>query len=475
MHNLAQSVLDHIGKQNLLRPGDRVGVAVSGGTDSVALLRLLLELRAALGVVLSVVHVNHCLRGSESDDDEQFVRALAAHFDVVVFSARRDVKGYAAGQKLSVETAARELRYRYFEELLRKGEFNRLATAHTLGDQAETVLLKITRGAGTRGLAGIYPKVAVMRPQGDKRRRNRESDLCIIRPLLAVQRSDLAEYLKQIQQPWRDDSTNTQLDYARNRIRHEVLTKLAEVNPQVRRTLGEVAEIARAEEEFWRKEIQSHVVAAWSRTDQGGVLCGSLLDQLPLAIRRRVVRAAAESLRLNLEFKHVEEILAVSERTRVMLPDGWVARRVADNICFGHVLPVETRDYQYKLLVPGRVEVPEAGVGIDTIILDGKKPCPSYNPDHALDSRFASGLLVRNWRAGDHFWPAHSKESRKIKELLQDRHITGDEKKRWPVIASGEGVVWLRGFGVRRDLQTKNDTGILIIEEALDSGVNPGN
>lgn len=474
MHNLVQAVVNYIRKQDLLRPGDRVGVGVSGGSDSVALLRILLELRAELGVVLSVVHLNHCLRGSESDEDEQFVRDLAAHYDLAVFSARRDVKAYAAEKKLSVETAARELRYQYFEELLREGEFNKLATAHTLDDQAETVLLKLTRGAGTRGLAGIYPRVVVKRSQTQEAQWGRE--LAIVRPLLSVQGSDLELYLAELPQPWRDDSTNAQLHHTRNRIRHAILPGLcAEVNPQVRRTLAEVAGIARAEEEFWREQVQSHLAAAWSRKDTGGILCGSLLDQLPLALRRRIVRAAAESLGLNLEFQHVEEILAVSERARAILPDGWVARRLTGDIYFGHGVQVAAKDYEYELPVPGRVEVPEARVRIDTIILGGKNQGPSYNPDHALDSRFAGSLLIRNWRAGDRFWPAHSKESRKIKELLQDRHITSDEKKAWPVIASGETVVWLRGFGVRRDLQTQNGTGILIIEEALDTAINAGN
>lgn len=465
MRELFQSVLSYTRKQDLLRPGDRVGVAVSGGADSVALLRVLLELRSELGVVLSVVHLNHCLRGAESDTDEQFVNDLAAHFDLPFFSARRDVRAHAAEKKLSIETAAREVRYQYFGELLCKGEFNKLATAHTLDDQAETVLLKLTRGAGTRGLAGIYPKVAVAGFQAPQSR-----EQAIVRPLLSVERRDLEQYLRHIQQPWREDSTNAQLHHTRNRIRHEILPRLcAEVNPQVRRTLAEVSEIARAEEEFWQAEVQPHLSAAWSRSAGGGTLRSSILDGLPLALRRRLVRAAAESLSLSLEFKQVEEVLGLAESTRTVLRDGWVALRQRESIRFECSGPVTVDDYEYELPIPGRIELPQAGLAIDTIILDGKGDTTSYNPDHVLDAGFASGLLVRNWRAGDRFWPAHSKQSKKVKEVLQDRHITGDEKKAWPVIASGEDVVWLRGFGVRRDLQTQNGKGILIREEAIDT------
>jgi len=463
VHELSQSVLSYIRKQDLLRPGDRVGVAVSGGADSVALLRLLLELRAELGVVLSVVHLNHCLRGAEADTDEHFVNDLAAHYDLPLFSARRDVRSHAATKKLSIETAAREVRYQYFEELLQKGQFNRLATAHTLDDQAETVLLKLARGAGTRGLAGIYPKVAVERSQAQQSR-----EQAIVRPLLSIQRRELEQYLQHIQQPWREDSTNAQLHHTRNRIRHEVLPRLcAEVHPQVRRTLAEVSEIARAEEQFWQAEVQPHLSAAWSRSAEGGTLRSSILDGLPLALRRRLLRAAAESLSLNLEFKHGEEVLGLSESTRTVLPDGWVALRQRDSICFERKGPATAEDYEYDLHVPGRTEVPEAGVAIDTAILVGNSEATSYNPDHALDTRFASALVVRNWRAGDRFWPAHSKQSKKIKELLQDRHITGNEKKTWLVIASGSEVVWLRGFGVGRDYLSRNGVGVLIGDEPL--------
>lgn len=464
VRELTQSVLSYIRKQDLLRPGDRVGVAVSGGADSVALLRILLELRTELGLVLSVVHLNHCLRGLEADDDEQFVHDLATRYDLPFFTAWRDVKDYAAEKKLSVETAAREVRYQYFEDLLHKNEFNKLATAHTLDDLAETVLLKLARGAGTRGLAGIYPKIGIETFQAQRSR-----EQAIVRPLLSVQRRDLEQYLQQIQQPWREDSTNAQLHYTRNRIRHEILPRLcAEVNPQVRRRFAEVAAIARAEEEFWQAEVQQNFAAAWSRSKQGGALGTSTLDALPLALRRRLIRAAAESLGLRLEFSHVEEVLGLSESTRTVLPDGWVALRQRESICFERSGPATVDDYEYELRVPGCVEVPEAGLAIDSIILDGSIETTSYNPDHVLDARFASGLLVRNWRAGDRFWPANSKEPKKIKELLQNRHITGDRKKLWPVITSGEEIVWLRGFGVRRDLHAPNGKGILISEEALE-------
>src|SRR2546428_3629837 len=165
VETLAQCVTRYIRRHKLLNPGDRVGVAVSGGADSVALLRLLLELRTELGVVLSVVHFNHKLRGLEADADEQFVADLASRNKLEFRCESGDVTACAAAKRLSVETAAREMRYGFFNQLLAEGRGNRVVTAHTLDDHAETVLLRGFRGADTRGLAGIYPQLSVSSSQ----------------------------------------------------------------------------------------------------------------------------------------------------------------------------------------------------------------------------------------------------------------------------------------------------------------------
>src|SRR5271166_1263709 len=146
-----------------MRAGDRVAVAVSGGADSVALLRVLLELRAELGIVLAVAHFNHGLRAEESEADQAFVADLAHHYGLEFFARRGDVRGHATTGELSIEAAGRELRYQWLTSLAGEQRFDSLATAHTLDDQAETVLLKFLRGAGTRGLAGIYPSVEVVK------------------------------------------------------------------------------------------------------------------------------------------------------------------------------------------------------------------------------------------------------------------------------------------------------------------------
>ncbi len=477
-------MLEYVRKHELIGAGDRVGVAVSGGLDSVALLRLLLDLRGEVGIVLSVVHLNHGLRGVESDEDERFVSDLAKTHGLEFHSQRTNVKAYAAERHLSLETAGREVRYQFFGEVLFEQALKAVATAHTLDDQAETVLLRIVRGAGNRGLAGIYPNLPVNNQSndispGEKDAAPQPGSKAIIRPLLGTRRRDLEQYLAGLSQSWREDQSNRDLRHARNRVRHGILPRLERnLNPAVREALAETAEIARDEEIYWDRELSQLLPNFWrrySRDEKDGIeTSGELKRQLPElpAIQRRIVRAAAESLGLSLEFRHVEEILrlAVGGATTANLPGGWTV--VRDQKYLRFVPPSEedevASDYERLLPVPGCAEVPEAGLRLEANLLD-PAPAATYDPDCLLSrGSIVSGLLVRNWRPGDRFWPSHTKEPKKIKELLADKHITGAARKLWPVLVSGENVVWVRGFRTPAELQPRpNEYAVLIREIPL--------
>lgn len=246
---MREKVLRYIREQALICAGDRVLLAVSGGADSVALLRILLELRSELGIVLAVAHFNHRLRGGESLADEAFVAELAKQHELEFFAGHGDVRAHASAAKLSLEAAGRELRYRWLTQLADDQRFNCVTTAHTLDDQAETVLLKFLRGAGTRGLAGIYPV-------------RQSRTVRIVRPLLCISRIEVEAYLESLGQPWREDESNLDRRFARNRVRHELLPLLErEFNPSIRTVLSGVAEVARAEEEFWREVVERDLSA----------------------------------------------------------------------------------------------------------------------------------------------------------------------------------------------------------------------
>lgn len=457
LQTLATTVFAYIRKHALLKAGDRVGVAVSGGADSVALLRLLLELRPEIGIVLSIVHFNHQLRGADSDTDAHFVAELARHHKLDLHCESGDTAAYAAKRHLSTETAARELRYQYFRRLLAESRLNRIATAHTIDDQAETVLLKVTRGAGTRGLAAIYPELSI---PGSR------NNAAIVRPLLATRRKDLETYLKSLGQPWREDASNRDLRHARNRVRHGILPRLERfLNPAVREALAETAEIARAEEACWQSQVQKLLPQLWIQ--QTGTLKSAALAALPLALQRRVVRGACESLGVRLEFHHVEEVLALASSPGAKsteLPAGWVVSRKKAGLCLERKFAAVASDYEYPLTIPGSTLVPEIKSRLDAALVPRNR-LKEYNPDHLLSrARLSAELRVRNWHSGDRFWPAHTKAPKKIKELLPGE--TGHERKLWPVVVSGDEVVWVRGFPTPAKLQPQDGDEATLIQEA---------
>jgi tRNA(Ile)-lysidine synthase len=488
VRELKKDVLSFIRCQNLLKAGDRVAVAVSGGADSVALLRLLLDLRKELGIVLSVVHFNHGLRGIESDEDERFVATLAKRHKRQFLRAAGDVHACVTKEHLSVEAAGRRLRYGYFQHLLEGGVVDRIATGHTLDDQAETVLMRIARGAGTRGLAGIYPQLSVSRPPFSEDLRspatiNRGTQkAAIIRPLLSVRRQELETYLLSLEQEWREDGSNRDLRFARNRVRHGVLPRLERaLNPSVRKALAETAEMARAEEEYWVRltaqtvpgVVEFHAGRRTPSTPFRAVatLQIPLVLELPLALRRRVVRAVFEELGVRLEFRHVEEVLEVvsGSAKSAVLPEKWVASRNGEKLGIEPENDRAAGDYEYSLPVPGRIELNELGIALEAVQI----PVPAaYNRENCLEpSLLVRELRVRNWRAGDRFWPAHTKAPKKIKDLLQQRHLVGLTKKLWPVLLCGDEIVWVRGFAVPSHFGPRDGAReVVVIREVVAKG-----
>ena len=555
MHSLSERVLSLIRRQELLKAGDRVGIAVSGGIDSVALLRLLLELRHELGIVLSVVHFNHKLRGEESDADQEFVASLAGEYDLEFHVDSEDVAVRAKEEHISVETAARELRYGFFRYLL--GEettrgpqelkpgpvvalngtaeavpfheppslrsasqglqhptsvhLTKIVTGHTLDDQAETVLMRMIRGAGLRGLGAIHPRIPVEDDDGE---------ICgeIVRPLLGIRRRELEQYLKDLRQPWREDSTNADEHFTRNRIRKMVVPLLEqEFNPAVAENLAELAEIARGEEDYWENEISGWLgtTVQWSQPDWArGISREASLIQIaplgnqssdsskdsdlrakidnapwlvmnasisrmwflgePIAVQRRLVKAIGEHAGIPLEFKHVEEILRVAAEDdasskELSLPLGWNLLRESEQLVFVTPdlrEPVLSRDYEYPLSVPGQILVYEAGSFIEVRHVPADTQA-GYNPDHLLDAESLPGpLRVRNWRPGDRFWPAHTKSPKKIKELLQERQVAQAERRFCPVVVSGDEIVWVRGFPTSARLRAKPGRAAILIVDA---------
>jgi tRNA(Ile)-lysidine synthase len=433
---LAQQLLKTIRKQESLRPGDRVAAAVSGGADSVALLHLLLELRAELGIVLSIAHVNHKLRGDESDADQHFVADLAKQHDLEFHLCEAPVD---ENNPSGIEAAARELRYAFFRRLAAgeaSGDVKRttakIATAHTLDDQAETVLLRIFRGTGIRGLTGIHPRIVFQDQSGAFGE--------VMRPLLGIRRAALLRFLQEHGQSWREDSSNRDIAFLRNRVRHRLLPIIAEEFGEAAiEHMAELAELARAEEEHWecghpeiaaaltevkkaapdpevaisataepRHAEPRHTTAEIRSADTGFVSgyrfsdtaslsksnapsgAGALpetrqavslhvpsLLALPLAAQRRLLRAWLErnAPNLNISFRLIEEALELASESagrKLEVPGGWNLRRAREELVLESEAGNrhnETTDYEYTLTLPGAVKIPELGAYIEARII----------------------------------------------------------------------------------------------------------
>ncbi|WP_158943124.1 tRNA lysidine(34) synthetase TilS [Granulicella sp. S190] len=301
-----------------IQPGDRLCVALSGGADSVALLLTIHSQRESIGVGLSAVHVHHGLRGAEADADQRFVEDLCIAHDIPIHLHHASVPNRvaqtrAAGEAETIEEAARNLRYEIFTNLLASGHADTVLTAHTLDDQAETVLMKILRGAWTEGLSAIHPTLTLQKGK-------------ILRPFLQTRRSGIEAYLTHLNQPWRTDSTNADTAYTRNKIRHELLPQLRTYNPSLDQALANMAELAREEEARWQTELNRLLpqlllpgkpVRGGGRavsTTPGQSAVSIELDRLRAldpALRRRVLRAAARQLGARLTFDETARLLAL--------------------------------------------------------------------------------------------------------------------------------------------------------------------
>lgn len=438
----------------------RVGVAVSGGADSVFLLHAL----HSLGMAVAVLHVNHQLRGEESNADEAFVRRLAADLSLPVHVLNDPVK------EGNLEQEARRSRYDFFSRCIHDGICESVATGHTLDDQAETVVARFVRGAGTAGLSGIRPATA-----------NR-----IIRPLLGLRRAEIRQSLLERNVPWREDRSNTQTHFQRNRIRLEVMPHLLALNPALPQVLASTADWAQDEEDYWTAEVARLEPEYLSRSRESVLLRTSDLTRLPVAVQRRLLRRGIEMVRGSLrsiDFPHIEAIrhLAASNEGsgRIQLPNLDVYR----SFDWLRLAPIGIdsrleRDFEIEVTVPGRTSLPERLLTIDMELVTISDV---YNKQrNMLDWSFCAGsgvgaLKLRNWRPGDSYQPAGRPGAEKIKSLFQEFRVPLWERRTWPVITLSQAghpdrILWTRRFGTSAEsAATPESEQILVIREAWES------
>jgi tRNA(Ile)-lysidine synthase len=437
----------------LLRPGLRLAVAVSGGADSVALLRTLAEQNREpgreLGLVLHVAHLHHGLRGAEADADLEFVRTLSASLNLPFHEGRVDTAAEAKPSRVwgkpaeSIEDAARRLRYAWFRKLLSDIPLQAVATAHTLDDQAETVLAKFLRGAWTEGLSGIHPVLEFLEGR-------------VLRPFLATTRSEIEIYLRTLNQAWREDSSNCHLTFTRNRIRHDLLPLLESWNPRLREHLAQMAELARDEEVSWQSEVErlAPQVILRGRPVRGGgraAADGLALDVVRLAemsraLQRRLLRQTAASFGPALDFAATESlrVLAIHGRAgqKLELAQGLRAERTHRELRFtaqpSGSSPANSTKVapEFRFSVPGIVEAPAFGLLLRV----------EFSTAHPALAEVPKTAILRSWLPGDRVRVHHSSRPRKVKEVLEHMKVTGTARLAWPVLEMEGRIVWMKGI-----------------------------
>lgn len=477
---IQRTILNTIRRRKTLRAGDRLGLAVSGGADSVALLRLFEDLRGELGITLCVLHFNHQLRGTDSDADETFVKSLAGTRRLECFTETADVAAVAKQRGWNLEDAARRLRYDFFDTIISRGVADYVATAHTADDQAETVLARMIRGTGLAGLSSIHPV------RGK-----------IIRPLIEIRRHDLRSFLAERKQEWREDATNRDTQRLRARVRHGLLPELeTNFSSSITDRLCDLASLARDDEDFWSALVEQCHQRFISRIPRGfSVDVNELLFPVPdlphqkgaasnpcHALTQRLVRrlyADTAQTEGQLTRKQVEQVILLAQRgpsgRKLELPGGVRVEREFGRLIFcpsdrttrltsdKKNSPV-VASYQYEVTLPESgstaISIPELGRCFCLKMIDW----PTAQRDTrregvVLDAeRLAAPLVFRNWSPGDAYRPSGRRQTRKLARMFVRGRVGFTERALWPVLTSAGRVAWADRMPVADEFSTTDAT-----------------
>ena len=466
--------------------GTRIGIGVSGGADSVALLRLFAELRETLGIVPCVVHFNHQLRGQASDADEKFVAKLAVRHGLEFFVTCENIGAKAKRERANLEDAARRARYAYFERLVQEGRVTRIAVAHTADDQAETVLAHILRGTGLAGLGGIHPVAG-----------------SVFRPLLAIRRAYLRAYLKAKKQTWREDATNRDVTRTRARIRRQLLPFLEKkFNASAVEHLCQLAELAREDNAHLEShaELRAGALAKENKegiaiairdialgtksSGQAGEKVRKHWHEGARAMAKRLVRQLVRKVKPHageLGARHVEAVLHLAAHGHsgkaLQLPGGVEVRRERDTLLFRAATPATRKttpsDFSLEVRLPATGEALRLDA-LSRILALRVIDWPSEGRETSksgviLDGdRLEQPIVLRHWRPGDAMRPVGHEKRHTLARLLNELGLTRWEKESWPVLTSTGKLAWALGLPAAAEfaVQEGSRRGVVITEES---------
>jgi len=460
----------------LIQPGEGIVVGVSGGADSVCLLHILAKWQNEFDIKLHAAHLNHQLRGAESDADAEYVANLAASLDVPVIVGKRDVADYSSERNCSIEEAARDLRYNFLAKVASDAGARWVAIGHTRDDQVETILMHILRGTGISGLCGLEPSSPV--PSRSCRLSANGHQILVIRPLLDITRQETLSYCQEHQLRPRFDSSNLSLSFLRNRLRLELLPSLRKYNPSVDQALLRLAKIAKDDSSF----IEQQALQLWdevSRQEKDAIyLDRKKIGSLPVALQSRLVRLAVDKVlgdTRDIEANHIEAIRSLLTKPvgkKTSLPHGLICWSEYDELVItsaakyaqflSSLCPFLPSQGEFRLKVPGETVLPGWKV-IASIVqrqaaslsLRGTECRSNLVAEFDLDKTGAE-LFVRQHQPGDKFQPLGMSVPKKLKDFMVDAKIPLSWRQHIPLVYSPQQIIWVVGWRI--------DEGVKITE-----------
>jgi len=455
---LINKVRHTIEENEMINSGDKVVVAVSGGPDSMCLLHILYSLREELNIQLAAAHVNHCLRGEEADADEAYVRDFCSSLGIEFYSRRIDIHKIAEERNLSCETAGREVRYDFFQELLFKLNAQKIALAHNANDQAETVLMRIMRGSGMEGLVGIKPV----------------RDNIYIRPIINILRTDIEAYCRSNNLKARIDKSNLENIYNRNKVRLELIPYIQEnFNKDIVNTLIRLSQTISKDNEYLEKLTEERYELYVIPVGKRKVIRKEAFSE-PDAILTRVIRLAL--LRLlgtlkNFEKLHIYEVIDIAQRStgkKVILPNGVMAVNSYGDIELSIIArenhEIDNKE-EFKIYINKVNDVQYGKYKISAKLVESQKILNFKNKiltKYFDYDKIKGDITLRYRKDGDRFTPLGMSGSKKLKDIFIDMKIPQEERNKIPLICFGEDIGWIVGYRVSDKYKVTNESKNII-------------
>lgn len=457
VRDFEEKALETIRKYDMLKADDSVLVSVSGGPDSVALLHFLFSVRTELDIKLHVFHLNHLIRGEVSFEDAAFVEELANQLDLPISSLSFDIPAYICSKNLSLQEGAREVRYQLLHEVGMEVGADKIALGHNADDQVETFLMRIIRGTGPFGLKSIPP----VRGQ-------------IVRPLIEITRKEIEEYLDRNSIKYRLDESNLKLDYLRNRVRHQLMPLLVAQNDRFHQNVLTTIKLI-SDDESCLDKLAEQAFKEISRPADMITFSYAELSKFSLAVQRRVIRRAIETLKGNLreiEFRHIDIILTEMEAngTRIDLPGGIVVINEYGDLVFTFREELKTDSLLGKeLSIPGTTGISSLGIEINATFQDPKKVDLNRDTDRErafMDfGKIKLPLLVRTRRLGDRLIPLGMSQEKKLQDFFVDKKVPKRKRDKIPLIESQGRIVWIGGIVIDERVKVTDHTKKILVLE----------